>query len=50
MSKLQMWDSGMMQPGFANGWDENIDSALANLIGAENIKTPKQIIQEMDLK
>lgn len=47
--EFQMWDSGMMQPGFANGWGENTDSALADLIGAENIKTPKQIIQEMDL-
>lgn len=47
--EFQMWDSGMMQPGFANGWGENTDSALADLIGTENIKTPKQIIQEMNL-
>lgn len=47
--ELQMWDSGMMQPGFVNGWGENTDSALADLIGAENIKTPKQIIRKMDL-
>lgn len=47
--EFQMWDSGMMQPGFSNGWGENTNSALADLIGAENIKTPKQIIQEMDL-
>lgn len=47
--ELQMWDSGMMQPGFANGWGESTDPALADLIGAENIKSPKQIIQEMDL-
>lgn len=45
--ELQMWDSGMMQPGFANGWGETTDSALADLIGADNIKTPKQIIQEI---
>lgn len=46
-AELQMWDSGMMQPGFADGWGEATDPALSDLIGADNIKTPKQIIQEI---
>jgi len=45
--ELQMWDSGMMQPGLANGWAENTDPALANLIGLDQIKTPRQIIAEI---
>ncbi len=46
-AEQQMWDSGMMQPGFADGWGETTDPALANLIGADSIKTPKQIILEI---
>ena len=47
--ELQMWDSAMMQPGFVNGWGEITDSALSDLIGAENIDSPEQIIREMSL-
>jgi len=45
--EAKRWDSGMRQPGFINGWAEATDRALVDLIGAENIKSPKQIIQAM---
>lgn len=46
-AELQMWDSGMMQPGFVNGWGEATNSALSDLKGTDNIKTPIQIIREI---
>lgn len=44
---MQIWDSSTFQPGLVNGWAETTDSILADLIGANNITTPKQIIQEI---
>ncbi len=43
----QMWDPVMFQLGFVNGWAEVASSALSDLIGVENIKTPEQLIREM---
>lgn len=42
--ELQAWDSSVYQPGFAFGWAETADSALADLIGRDAIATPRDIV------
>ena len=45
--EARVFEPVLIQPGLLGGWAECSDSSLANLIGAENVKTPKQIIQEI---
>lgn len=46
--KFHLWDTGMASAGYASGWAEKISPDLANLIGEENITTPKQLIEKMN--
>ncbi|KAG4096087.1 NAD(P)-binding protein [Neocallimastix lanati (nom. inval.)] len=46
--KYQKWDSLYAQKNYACGWAEKVSPDLANLIGEENITTPRQIIETMD--
>lgn len=46
--KFQMWDSLYAQVKFACGWAEFVSPDLANLIGEENITTPRKLMEAMD--
>jgi len=46
--KFQMWDSLFAQVKFACGWAEIESPDLANIIGEENITTPRKLIEAMD--
>jgi len=47
--EFQFIDAVMMQEKFVDGWGEICSQDLANLIGKENITTPKQFIEKFDL-
>jgi len=46
--KFHRWDTGYAQMGYIGGWADKASPDLANLIGAENVTSPKQFIQAMD--
>ncbi|OUM68673.1 hypothetical protein PIROE2DRAFT_57892 [Piromyces sp. E2] len=45
--QFQLFDGVLSQAKFARGWAEGTSSALADLIGKDTIKSPKQIIKEI---
>ncbi|KAG4107271.1 NAD(P)-binding protein [Neocallimastix lanati (nom. inval.)] len=46
--KFHQWDTGIAQIGYSTGWAEKESPDLANLIGVENITTPRQLIEGFD--
>jgi len=46
--KFQRWDTGYASLGYSSGWAEIESPDLANLIGEENITTPRKLIEAMD--
>ncbi|ORX84140.1 NAD(P)-binding protein [Anaeromyces robustus] len=46
--QFQQWDTGFAQIGYSSGWAEKTSPDLANLIGKENITTPRQLIEKME--
>jgi NAD(P)H dehydrogenase (quinone) len=46
--QFQFIDACMMQQKFVDGWGELCSQDLANLIGKENIMSPKQFIEKID--
>lgn len=47
--EFQFIDAVMMQEKFVDGWGEICSQDLANLIGKENVMTPREIISKIDL-
>jgi len=47
--EAQFFDTVVFQQRFVDGWGEICSQDLANLIGEENITTPKQFIEKIDL-
>ena len=45
--EARIFEPVLIQVGLLGGWAEGTNPALAQLIGAENVKGPKQIVQEM---
>ncbi|ORX49659.1 NAD(P)-binding protein [Piromyces finnis] len=45
---FQYIDAGMLQQKFVDGWGELCSNDLANLIGEENITTPRQFIEKIE--
>ncbi|ORX86107.1 NmrA family protein [Anaeromyces robustus] len=46
--QFQFIDAAMLQQRFVDGWGEICSPELANLIGEENITTPRQFIEKFD--